>query len=145
NIPHEKEFEDGVFVSIRNLFAASPNKKVIFADFSQQEFKVMALLSGDKRLIKAIFEDREDFHTLVARALYPKYRETEVLFRDAKEKLSGRRFSLLHDDAWADLEARSRSYEIFLKTARTKAKNFNFGRNYLATLPTLAATLGVTE
>lgn len=142
NIPREKEFEEGVFIAIRSLFAAKPGKKIVYGDFSQQEFKCMALLSGDHALIKALFEDREDFHTLVARALYPKYAETEILLRrNQKQLLDIAITSRLREK----IETKIQSYGILLKNGRTKAKNFNFGRNYLATIPTLATALGISE
>jgi DNA polymerase len=141
NIPREKEYEDGVIVSVRSFFAAKPGKKIGYGDFSQQEFKVMAILSNDKRLIHALFVEYQDFHTLVARALYPGYTDREAqLAMCTKELVS------------LDPETRPSpqlikeiaSCQVFLTEARTKAKAFNFARNYLAKDEKLAATLSVS-
>ena len=140
NIPRDREFEEGVFVSIRNLFAVPDTHKIIYADAAQIEFKTAAILSGDKKLVKALFEDKADFHDLVARALYHKYEETFNRHHLVKEQLAQKMSSKLR----AKLEEEVQSCEIILKNGRTRSKNFNFGRIYGAQLPTLAQALGTT-
>ena len=141
NIPRDREFEEGVFVSIRSLFASAPGKKIIYADSSQIEFKVAAVLSGDEKIIHALFVERADFHDLVARALYPKYEDTLRKFHDAEEKLKNKISSTRLREKYEDIV---KSCQIILKVGRTRSKNFNFGRIYGAQLPTLAASLGTT-
>lgn len=140
NIPRDREFEEGVFVSIRSLFAVPDTHRIVYADAAQIEFKTAAILSKDKKLIHALFVDRADFHDLVARALYPKYEDTLRRHAEAKAKLA--------QGVSAKLEEKLReemlSCEIILKLGRTRSKNFNFGRIYGAQLPTLAAALGTT-
>lgn len=142
NIPREREFEEGVIVSIRNVFASKVGKKIVYTDSMQIEFKVMAIISKDKALIKAIFDNREDFHTLVARTLYPGYREQEALLCQCTDQLGDVHIS---EKLRAQLRVKQQSCEVFLKTGRTRSKNFNFGRNYGAELPKLAECLGITE
>lgn len=140
NIPRDREFEEGVFVSIRNLFAVPETHKIVYADASQIEFKTAAVLSRDTKLIKALFEDKADFHDLVARALYPRYEETFVRYHTIKKQLSEHMSAKLR----AKLEEEVRRCEIILKNGRTRSKNFNFGRIYGAQTPTLAQALGTT-
>jgi DNA polymerase-1 len=142
NIPREREFEEGVFISIRGMFTAAPGKQVIYADSSQIEFKVAAVLSRDQALLHALFVDREDFHTLVARALYPGYVDAEHQLLDTRTRLADLRCI---DGNRQELLQRENSLLIQLKLGRTRAKNFNFGRNYGAQPPKLAETMGVTE
>jgi DNA polymerase-1 len=141
NIPRDREFEEGVFVSIRNLFAAAPGKKIVYADAAQIEFKTAAILSGDKKLIHDLFVDRADFHDLVARGLFPKYEQTLIKLHDAEEKLKNKISSKRLREK---LEDTVQSCLIILKVGRTRAKNVNFGRIYGAQSQTLADALGTT-
>ncbi|WP_339384949.1 bifunctional 3'-5' exonuclease/DNA polymerase [Iningainema tapete] len=57
NIPREK--------AIRSCFVASPGYKIIKADYSQIELRITAVLSGDRRMIKA-YQQGRDLHALTA-------------------------------------------------------------------------------
>lgn len=59
---------------IRGLFVAAPGEKLIVADWSQVEYRILAYYSNDKRLIKA-FEEGLDFHQYVASLLLAKSME----------------------------------------------------------------------
>lgn len=61
-----KRGEDGQ--AIRKLFKASPGMKLVKADFSGVELRVMASLSGDKTMIEA-FQQSQDLHRLTASKL----------------------------------------------------------------------------
>jgi len=55
--------------SIRDLFVASEGYTLISSDYSQMELRIMALLSGDKELLRA-FENDEDIHSYTASKLF---------------------------------------------------------------------------
>ncbi|MFO7809226.1 DNA polymerase I [Guyparkeria sp.] len=54
---------------IRKAFVASPGHKLVSADYSQIELRIMAHLSGDEGLLSA-FEHGEDIHRATAREVF---------------------------------------------------------------------------
>lgn len=54
---------------IRKAFIAPPGRKLLAADYSQIELRMLAHLSQDKNLVKA-FEDEEDLHTKTASEIF---------------------------------------------------------------------------
>lgn len=126
NIPRDKEFEEGVLVSIRNMIEARPGWEIISADFSQIEFRVAALVSGDKKLIRNIFDKDVDIHTLASRAIFG------VKFIE-KEKALKKANSL----------KKVESLKSELKEMRVLAKMFNFGRLYGGSDMGLADSMGL--
>ncbi len=62
-IPRERAF--------RQCFTAPPGRKLIIADYSQIELRVIAQVSGDKRMIKA-YRNCEDLHSLTAALILDK-------------------------------------------------------------------------
>lgn len=56
---------------IRGLFVAEPGHKLIVADWSQVEYRILAFYSEDKKLVQA-FEEGLDFHQYVASMLLGK-------------------------------------------------------------------------
>ena len=61
-----KRGEDGL--AMRRLFKALPGKKLVKADFSGIELRIMACLSQDKTMIEA-FQAGQDLHKLTASKL----------------------------------------------------------------------------
>ena len=57
--------------AFRQCFTAPPGKKLIIADYSQIELRVIAQVSGDKRMIKA-YKNCEDLHSLTAALILQK-------------------------------------------------------------------------
>jgi DNA polymerase I len=55
--------EDGL--ALRRLFKAPDGKKLVIADFSAIEMRIMAYLSGDETMIRA-FQEGQDLHKLTA-------------------------------------------------------------------------------
>jgi len=51
--------------AMRRLFAAPPGKKIVKADFSAIELRIMAYLSGDETMINAL-QEGQDLHKLTA-------------------------------------------------------------------------------
>lgn len=60
-IPHEKEY--------RRCFRAPDGRKLITADYSQVELRILAEFSGDENFIKA-FRSGEDFHATAAAQVF---------------------------------------------------------------------------
>ncbi|MBA2493914.1 MAG: hypothetical protein H0V31_04375 [Acidobacteria bacterium] len=60
-IPHEQEY--------RRCFRAPDGRKLITADYSQVELRILAEFSGDENFIKA-FQSGEDFHTTAAAQVF---------------------------------------------------------------------------
>ena len=60
-IPHEHEY--------RRCFRAGEGKKLVIADYSQIELRILAEFSGDKNFINA-FVSGEDFHTTTAAQVF---------------------------------------------------------------------------
>ena len=60
-IPHEEEY--------RRCFRAPDGKKLITADYSQVELRILAQFSNDENFIKA-FQTGEDFHTTAAAQVF---------------------------------------------------------------------------
>jgi DNA polymerase I-like protein with 3'-5' exonuclease and polymerase domains len=60
-IPHEEEY--------RRCFRAADGKKLVIADYSQVELRILAQFSGDENFIKA-FQSGEDFHTTTAAQVF---------------------------------------------------------------------------
>ncbi len=60
-IPHEKEY--------RRCFTAEPGNKLVIADYSQIELRILADFSGDERFIDA-FVSGQDFHAATASQVF---------------------------------------------------------------------------
>ncbi|HTH38165.1 MAG TPA: DNA polymerase, partial [Pyrinomonadaceae bacterium] len=60
-IPHEKEY--------RRCFTAEPGNKLVIADYSQIELRILAEFSGDERFIDA-FVSGQDFHAATASQVF---------------------------------------------------------------------------
>ncbi len=81
NIPIRSE----VGRQIRRAFVAAPGNKLLAADYSQIELRLLAHVSGDKKLLQAFAEDR-DIHAATAMLLFgvPADGVTPELRRKAK-------------------------------------------------------------
>src|SRR5690606_28943463 len=60
-IPHEAAY--------RRCFRAPDGRKLVIADYSQIELRILADFSGDENFIKA-FESGRDFHTMTASQVF---------------------------------------------------------------------------
>jgi len=61
--------DDEYGAMIRGMYAAAPGKRLVVADYSQAELRVMACYSQEPFLLEAYKNDR-DLHSEVARAMY---------------------------------------------------------------------------
>jgi DNA polymerase-1 len=69
---------------IRNAFIAAPGCKLVSADYSQVELRVLAHLSGDEKLITA-FLLSEDIHARTARAIFGYDADEDVPTRERSQ------------------------------------------------------------
>ncbi|MGB9881171.1 MAG: DNA polymerase, partial [Methanomassiliicoccales archaeon] len=67
--PNLQQIPSSSFPIFRSFFKAKPGHKLIIADISAQEPRIVALLSNDQRMID-IFRNNSDIHTEVARAIF---------------------------------------------------------------------------
>lgn len=132
NVPRDREFTDGDVISVRWLFTARPGHVMIVADYSQIEFKLVAIMAGIKRLIKRLGRG-EDFHVLTAREMYGlRMKKAEKIVGTGKWK--GRKFSKKKIKLWDHRR----------DTMRTKSKTFNFAMIFESGDETLATGMKTT-
>lgn len=86
NIPKASRFRD--------CFIAPPHRLLVAADFSQQELRILAELSGDRNLTRA-FESGLDVHVFVARILFHDQSITEADV-DRRRKAKNINFGLIY-------------------------------------------------
>ena len=68
-IPKEEFYKGDLKTHLRSLFIADKGKKLVTADYSQIELRLMAALSRDVRMCKA-YVNKEDLHQVTADLLY---------------------------------------------------------------------------
>jgi uracil-DNA glycosylase family 4 len=132
NVPRDKEFSDGDVISVRWLFTARPGHVMIVADYSQIEFKLVAIMAAITRLIKRLRRG-EDFHALTAREMYGmKMKKAEKIVGTGRWK--GRKFSKKKIELWDYRRDRMRN----------NSKTFNFAMIFESGDDTLATGLKTT-
>jgi len=126
---------------IRQAFIASPDHKIVSADYSQIELRILAHLSQDKGLLKA-FSDGDDIHTATAAEVFgiPLSEVTNVQRRRAKAINFGliygmsafglaQQLNISREQAqnYIDLYfARYPEVKTFMQTTRDKAKQHGY-------------------
>ena len=65
NVPRTSEYGN-----IRKVYAAAPGNKFIYADYSNIEGRVVAVLSGDKKMIELMNDPKSDIHSTVAESIF---------------------------------------------------------------------------
>lgn len=78
---------------IRKMFVASENCKLVCADYSQIELRLMAHFSGDETLIKA-FNDGVDIHTLTASKVYGV--DPSIVSKDMRRNAKAVNFGIIY-------------------------------------------------
>ena len=78
---------------IRKCFIASPGNKLICADYSQIELRILAHMSGDENLISA-FNNNLDIHTATASEIF--HKRPEEVSKDERRYAKTINFSLLY-------------------------------------------------
>jgi DNA polymerase I len=99
---------------IRNAFIAPPGKKILAADYSQIELRIMAHLSGDETMLKA-FASGEDIHKATAAEVFGVALEDVTPFQRRSAKAIN--FGLMYGKTAFGLAQD-------LKISRTEAQNY---------------------
>lgn len=116
---------------IRSLYIVPDGMVFLTMDFSSCEVKILAALSGDETMIKAIREGK-DFHTFTASIISGiPYEEILHVIESTKEQL----------DSDPQLKALFKKY----KDLRQAAKATTFGILYGSSIKSLAMKLGITD
>ncbi len=68
NIPQDRDDQD-VTISFRDCFEAVPGHKILTADYSQCELRILAELSQDKRFLE-IFHSGQDLHIITSQQVF---------------------------------------------------------------------------
>jgi DNA polymerase I-like protein with 3'-5' exonuclease and polymerase domains len=131
--PNLQQIPSDTKCSLRDCFIAPPGFVVMGADYSQQELRVLACISGEPNMLAAYAQD-EDLHTMTASFLFK--RDLQLLkslldSRDAKTKAG--KFDEITEQ------------ENEAKRQRGIAKSINFLIAYGGTYKRLAFTARITE
>ncbi len=78
---------------IRKMFVSSEGRKLVCADYSQIELRLMAHFSGDETLIKA-FNDGVDIHTLTASKVYGV--DPSIVSKDMRRSAKAVNFGIIY-------------------------------------------------
>ena len=119
NIPIKSEHG----AKIRAGFIASPGYTLVDVDYSQIELRVLAMLSGDEKLIK-IFQDGGDIHEAVGREVFKP--EDGVVTKDMRRKSKVINFGIIYGMGVTALQKNLGS---------TRAEAQEFYDNYFAEFP----------
>lgn len=133
NIPRPDNDKFG----LREMFIAGPGKKLVGADYSQIELRVLAHISKDPTFIKA-FTDNEDLHSYAAKMLFnlPEPLD-EVKKLHPSERSIGKvfNFSMVYGAGVKRLAATAKVSERRAKELKDKYMNrFHGIQNYLDTM-----------
>jgi DNA polymerase I len=131
---------------IREAFVAPPHYKIVAADYSQIELRVLAHVSKDRFLVQAFLDDK-DIHTQTASAIYGVFPEmvTPEMRRSAKTINFGlmygmgpinlsRQLNISFREAQAFIDAYFKQFpsiEAFMKGSIEKARNLGFSETVL--------------
>lgn len=124
--PDEDDGEDPY--NIRKAFIAPPGKKLICADYSQLEARLLAVIAQEQDMI-GIFQKGWDIHMGNAALMFG------LPYDDIK------RAKKLNDADWAALTEEETKYFRYCLTCRQDAKTVGFGLNYGMQKWTLAKRL----
>ena len=118
---------------IRHGFVASPGHVFIGSDYSQIELRVLAMLSGDARLIET-FTQGEDIHARVAADMFgiPK----EEVTNDMRRKAKVINFGILYGMGVSALQKNLGS---------TREEAATYYKNYFEAFPTIAGYIESTK
>jgi len=118
---------------VRHGFIASSNHVFIGCDYSQIELRVLAMLSGDEKLINTVVSG-SDIHASVASSVFSV--PLEQVTSDMRRKAKVINFGILYGMGVTALQKNLGS---------TKAEAQEFYANYFAAFPTIAAYLEQTR
>jgi DNA polymerase I len=114
---------------IRKAFVAPPGKKLVVADYSQIELRILAHLSGDEALIEA-FQQEEDIHRATASKIFGV--SSDLISPEMRNAAKRINFALLYGMAAFTL-----GKDLGVSTSEAKA----YIESYFARFPRVRATL----
>lgn len=119
--------------SLRDCFIPPEGYVALGADYSQQELRVLACISGEPNMLLA-YSQNEDLHTVTTAFLFKRgVEELKALLKSRDEKLKAKKFDLVTDE------------EKEAVRQRAIAKSINFLIAYGGTYKRLAYTARITE
>lgn len=137
NIPQDKEDAE-VKISFRECFEASEGHKILNADYSQCELRILAEVSQDRRFLE-IFRNDHDLHIITSQQVFG-YTDAELdIFSKVKKKD--------HPDVKLEDFFSAEEVSIYKKVGdyRNKTKVINFGIVYGLSAWSLAERFKIPE
>lgn len=122
NMPQDRE-DEFVKVSFRECFEALPGNKMLTADYSQCELRILAEVSQDRRFIE-IFEGGGDLHIITAQQVFG-FTDSELAIYMEVKKKDHPSVNLLDLYSESDVSMYHKVYDF-----RNKTKTINFGIAY---------------
>lgn len=114
--------------SVRSLFIAPPEKSLIIADYNQIELRIIAEVSGDKKMIDA-YKNSIDLHTLTASLLLEK--PIEDVIADERNAAKAINFGILYGMGPTSLSEYAKGkYNINLTESQAKDFKSRFFENF---------------
>ncbi len=113
--------------AFRECFAAPPGRKMIIADYSQIELRVVAQISGDSRMIEA-YKNGEDLHRLTASLILQK--EIRMITKKERQAAKAVNFGLVFGMGASGLKAyalETYGVEMSLNEAEVFKRRFFMG------------------
>ncbi len=122
NMPQDRE-DEYIKISFRECFKALPGNKMLTADYSQCELRILAEVSQDRRFIE-IFEGGGDLHIITAQQVFGITDAELDIYNEVKKK-DHPSVNLLDLYSESDVSMYHRVYDF-----RSKTKVINFGIAY---------------
>lgn len=122
NMPQDRE-DEFVKISFRECFKALPGNKMLTADYSQCELRILAEVSQDRRFIE-IFEGGGDLHMITAQQVFGFTDDQRDIYNEVKKK-DHPATRLLDFYSESDVSMYHKIYDF-----RNKTKVINFGIAY---------------
>jgi len=122
NMPQDRE-DEFVKISFRECFKALPGNKILTADYSQCELRILAEVSQDRRFIE-IFEGGGDLHIITAKQVFG-FTDADLDVYNEIKKKDHPSVNLLDLYSESDVSIYRKVYDF-----RSKTKVINFGIAY---------------
>jgi DNA polymerase-1 len=137
NMPQDRE-DEFVKISFRECFQALPGNKMLTADYSQCELRILAEVSQDRRFIE-IFEGGGDLHMITAQQVFGFTDAERAIYNEVKKK-DHPSVNLLDLYSESDVSMYHKIYDL-----RSKTKVINFGIAYGLSAFSLANSFKVPQ
>jgi DNA polymerase-1 len=139
NMPNDKDDPNAeVKISFRECFVAEPGNKILTADYSQCELRILAEVSQDRRFM-GVFKSGGDLHIITSQEVFG-YADVELDAYKKVKKLDAPGVDLASLATAAEIEA----YKL-VSDFRTKTKAINFGIAYGLSAFSLAQSFKIPQ